>query len=98
MVVSVAVGTGRLRRRIELIIKLQLHRIAKPAADSCTRGENHHLQEDNDQLVGLGRHFVAHQIGDLDNGELIQAVVAEQVIEMGGYDGGAGREETIRQM
>ena len=84
MVVSVAVGTGRLRRRIELIIKLQLHRIAKPAADFCTRGENHHFQEDKDQLVGLGRHFVAHQLGDLDNRELIQALVADQVIEIGG--------------
>ena len=81
---SVAVGTGSPRSRRERVIKLQLHRIAKPAADFCTRGENHHLQEDNDQLVGLGRHSVAHQLGDLDNGELIQALVAEQVIELGG--------------
>ena len=81
---SVAVGTGSPRSRRECVIKLQQHRIAKPAADSCTRGENHHRQEDNDQLVGLGRHFVAHQLGDLDNRELIQALVAEQVIEIGG--------------
>ena len=84
MVVLVAVWTGCPWRRIELFIKLQLHRIAKPAADFCTRGENHHLQEENDQLVGLGRHSVAHQLGDLDNRELIQALVADQLIEIGG--------------
>ena len=81
---SVAVGTGSPRSKRERVIKLQLHRIANLAADLCTRGDNHHLQEDNDQLVGLGRHFVAHQLGDLDNRELIQALVAEQVIEIGG--------------
>ena len=81
---SVAVGTGSHRSKRELGINLQLHRIAKSAADSYTRGDNLHLQEENDQLVGLGRHFVAHQLGDLDNGELIQALVADQVIEIGG--------------
>ena len=84
MVVSVAVGTGRLRRRIELIIKLQLHRIAKPAADFWTRGENHHFQQDEDQLAGLGIHFVAHQLGDLDYRVLLHAFVADQVIQIGG--------------
>ena len=93
-----AVRTGSPRSRRDRVIKLHLHRVANLATDVCTWCDNLQLQEDKDQLVGLGRHFVAHQIGDLDNGELIQAVVAEQVIEMGGYDGGAGREETIRQM
>ena len=51
MVVLVAVWTGRLRRRIELI-KLQLLRIAKPAADLFTRGENFHFQQDDDQIAG----------------------------------------------
>ena len=95
---SVAVGTGSPRSRRERVIKLQLHRIAKPAADFCTRGENHHFQEDKDQLVGLGSHFVAHQLGYLDNRELIQALVDDQVIEIGGQNGVTGRELTIRDM
>ena len=84
MVVLVAVWTGCPRRRIELIIKLQLHRIAKPAADFCTRGENHHFQQDEDQLAGLGIHSVAHQLGDLDYRVLLHVVVADQVIQIGG--------------
>ena len=83
MVVSVAVGTGRLRHRIELI-KLQLHRISKPAVDFCTRGENHHFQQDEYQLAGLGIHFVAHQLGDLDYRVLLHAFVADQVIQICG--------------
>ena len=84
MVVLVAVWIGCPRRRIELFIKLQLFRIAKPAADFCTRGENHHFQQDEDQLAGLGIHFVAHQLGDLDYRVLLHVVVAYQVIQIGG--------------
>ena len=98
MVVSVAVGTRSHRSGRELGINLQLHRIAKSAADSYTRGDNLHLQEENDQLVGLGRHFVTHQLGHPDNRELIQAFVADQVIEICGQNGVTGRELTIRDM
>ena len=81
---SVAVRTGSTRSRRDRIIKPQLHWVPNPAADLGTWYENHQLQEDKDQLVRLGRHFVAHQLGDLDNSELIQALGAEQVIELGG--------------
>ena len=84
MVVLVAMSTGVPRLRIELIIKLQLHRISKPAVDFCTRGENHHFQQDEYQLAGLGIHFVAHQLGDLDYRVLLHAFVADQVIQIGG--------------
>ena len=83
MVVLVAVSTGCPRRRIELIIKLQLHRIAKPAVDFCPRCENHYFQQDDDQLAGLGIHSVAHQLGDLDYRVLLHVVVADQVIQIG---------------
>ena len=59
---SVAVGTGSPSSRRERGIKLQLHRIAKPAADSYTRGDNHHLQEEKNQLevdlLGEGELFL----------------------------------------
>ena len=83
MVVLVAVWTGRLRRRIELI-KLQLLRIAKPAAYLFTRGENFHFQQDDDQLAGLDIHSAAHQLGDLDYRVLLHVVVAYQVIQIDG--------------
>ena len=68
------------------------------AANLGTWYDNHQLQDDKNQLVRFGRHFVAHKPGDLDNCELIQAPVAEQVIELGVQNGGACIEEAIREM